>query len=95
MVAGLETLDECGHGGQAGREGQRLLAALDCGQALFERLAIGIAFARVDEAARIFTVGVALEGRGKVDGRRHGASGRIDDAAGVNGFGLEAHIGPV
>jgi hypothetical protein len=42
-------------------------------------------------AGAVAAVGLALEGSGKVDGRRNGAGGRIHREAGVGGERLDAH----
>src|SRR5439155_26107872 len=73
------------------REGHGARAALERGQARLERGAIGRAAARVDVAVWERAVGLALERRGWMDGRRHGAGGGIHLGARVHGDGLDPH----
>ena len=88
MVARLQSLHQRGGYRQAGGEDQRLGAALDLGQAGFQRGAVGVALARVAEAERILAVGAALEGGGEVDGQSDGAggTGRCGGRRGRRGF---------
>ena len=91
VVAGFESLHQGGGDGESGGEAERLLAAFERGEAFFQRVAVGIVLARVAEAARIFAVGAAFEGGGKVDGRGDRAGGGVDMAARVDGPGLNFH----
>ena len=60
-------------GGRARREGGGGGPAVELAQALLEGAARGIAVPRVEMSARVAAVGIALEGRGGMDGRRHRA----------------------
>ena len=91
VVAGFESLDEGGGYGESGGEAEGLFAAFERGEAFFERMAVGVVLARVAVAARIFAVGAAFEGGGKVDGRGHCSGGRVDMAPRVDGPGLNLH----
>src|SRR5262249_50664037 len=76
---------------QPRREAQRLPTALQGGQALFQRMPVGIVLARIAEAPRILAIGAAFEGRGKVNGRCYGAGRGVDMAAGMDGASLDFH----
>ena len=66
-------------------------AALQQREALLQGAAVGVVHPGVDEPARVFAVGVALEGGREVNGRRDG-SGRLVDLVGrLGGDGFELH----
>src|SRR5438034_781155 len=81
MVARLESLNQRGARRQAGGEGQRFSTAFERGQALLERAAVRVIFARVAEAGGIFAVGGALESCRQVNRRSDRAGGRVYMAA--------------
>ena len=91
VVAGFESLDEGGGYGESGGETEGLFAAFEGGETFLERMAVGIVLARVAVPARIFAVGSAFEGGGKVDGRGHCSGGGVDMAPRVDGPGLNLH----
>ncbi len=91
MIARFEPLNERRGDRQAGREDQRVFAAVQRGEALLERVAIGIFLARVAVAQRVIARGGALESRGEVNGRSYGPGRGIDAAAGMNRDGLDFH----
>src|SRR5919106_2537100 len=64
---------------------------LQLGQALLERLAIGVVGAAVDVAARRRAVRLVLEGRRRVQRRRDGAGSGVHPKAGVDGQRLDSH----
>src|SRR4051812_284857 len=80
VIAGFESLDQGRSYGEPGGEAESLFAAFEGGEAFFQRPAVGIVLARVTVAARVFAVGIAFEGGGKVDGRGHCSCGRVDVA---------------
>ena len=91
VVAGGQRLEDRGRRRRGRRERRRRLAALERGQTRLERAAVRIGVARVEEAARIRAVGLALERGGRVDGGRDRARPRIDAGARVHGDRLDSH----
>ncbi len=77
-------------GCEARREGKPALAALQGGQALFERLASGVAGPAVFVALAGSADRVLQIGCGGKDGRHDGTCERFGILAGVNGECLEA-----
>ena len=74
-------------------EGRGCLAALQRGDARFQRQPVGVAEAAVDIAQRIAAVRRALVGGGKVHRRDDGAAARVYFMAGVDGLRFKLHDG--
>src|SRR5262249_28974042 len=73
-------------------EGGGILPSLERGEALLERGTVRRAAARVEEPARVRAVGLPLEGRRRMDGRRHGPGARVDVQPGVHREGLDPPV---
>ena len=91
VVAGFEALDHGGGHGQSRGKHQRLFAALQIGQALFQHGAVRVAVAGIAEAARVGAFRAAFKRGGEVDGRRHRAGGGVDVASRMDRPGLDLH----
>src|SRR5262249_58317130 len=84
VVTGLERHENRRGRRRRRRERRRGRAALERRQALLERLAVGVVVARVEVAARIRAIRIALERRGRMDRLGDRAGGGIDVRAGVD-----------
>src|SRR3989449_10713236 len=91
VVAGLECEEHRRRRGRGRRERGGRFASLERGETFLERVPVRVRVARVEEAPRVGAVGLALEGRRRMNGGSHGARGRIHTAPGMNGEWLEAH----
>src|SRR5271156_2155481 len=78
---------------QAGRhpraEGNRLDAALQVGQALFQRVAIGVVDPAVEVMPGELAIRITFKGGGSVERRSDRASGRVNMPAGVDAERLQ------
>ena len=92
VIAGLERQENRRGRGRGRRERGGGRAALESRQALLERLAIGVVVARIEEAARVRAVRVALERRGRMDGLCDRAGAGIDVRAGVDRDRFDPHL---
>ena len=77
VVAGTERLEDRASRRLSRRERERGRPALDGGKRRLERLTSGIQVTRVLEAAAELPIGIALERRREVNGRRHRPGRRI------------------
>ena len=89
MVARAAQMEDCVGRRQAAGEGERVLAALERGEAPLQGVAGRVARARVLETL-VFARTLLHVGGGQVHGRHHRAGGRVGPLAGVDGEGLEA-----
>src|SRR5688500_12207403 len=90
MGARVEELEHGADRRHAGGEGEAGLAALELGDAGFERIARRVARARVVVALVLARARLRV-GRGGVDRRHHRAGPRVGLLAGVDHLGLELH----
>ena len=85
MVSRRERLKQGHRCRRATPKSRRSLAAFEQADAALERLTIRIVVARVHESARVRAFNVALEGGGKMNGRRNCPRCRINGVPGVDG----------
>ena len=89
MVARRQRLKHRQAGRHARAEGNRLDATLQIGQALFQRIAIGIVDPAVEVMPGELAISITLKGGGSVERRSDRASGRVNMPAGVDAERLQ------